>query len=221
MPLKNLAKGFLAATGLIWACNFIALAKNSDNVTVMVSLLIFLSSVLGSACLWFRKNLEIKMGSSITAASSTERARTFLFGLQGVALACWIFDLTTTYYAIDITGVAVERNPLGWPLGILGALIYYAPTILLSYVLLFKIRQNVSFYGAIPMTIILLFMSMMNLHAGTQNFQIFTGDNIVATEIRYGLFTFVIAAGVSLPIVLREIVNRKIVFARYKFKKQN
>jgi hypothetical protein len=41
-----------------------------------------------------------------------------LFTLQGRALACCIYDLATTYYAIDIAKNAYETNPLGCPLGV-------------------------------------------------------------------------------------------------------
>jgi hypothetical protein len=92
--------------------------------------------------------------------------------MQGVALACWMFDLATTYYAVDVKQVAVEINPLGWPLGILGALAYYGPTLLLSYVLLFRMKEKISFYAAVPMTVVAVYMGLMNLHAGTLNLQI-------------------------------------------------
>ena len=48
--------------------------------------------------------------------------RSLLFGFQGVALAFWSFDIITTFYAIDFTGLAIELNPYGLAYGHLGRL---------------------------------------------------------------------------------------------------
>ena len=102
---------------------------------------------------------------------------------QGVALAFWMFDLITTFYAINVSGLAVELNPLGWPMGILGALVYYAPTLVFSYILLFKIKDKVSFYATIPLTFVTLNMSSFNFMAGVQNFQVFASTAALSTGI--------------------------------------
>ena len=75
----------------------------------------------------------------------------------------------------------MELNPLGWPLGILGAFAFYGPTLVFSYVLLFKIRETNALYAAIGLTMITLGMSAMNLFAGAQNFQVFVDTAKLAT----------------------------------------
>jgi hypothetical protein len=123
-------------------------------------------------------------------------------------LAFWIFDVATTFYAVNVTGLAVELNPLGWPLGILGALAYYAPTLFFSYVLLFKMKDRLSFYGAIPVTLITIGMGTMNLVAGAQNFQVFVDTAALATGIRFELLAVIATVSLTIPFFLKRTVNQ-------------
>ncbi|NLE05262.1 MAG: hypothetical protein GX638_10760 [Crenarchaeota archaeon] len=97
------------------------------------------------------------------------RLKDLIICLQGVALACWFFDVSTTYFALKILG-CVELNPLGWPLGILGAAVYYIPTIIGTFYLLFKINTKVSYLVAMFITVITLFMASLNFNAALSNF---------------------------------------------------
>jgi hypothetical protein len=74
---------------------------------------------------------------------NSEKLRHLLFSFQGVALGFWMFDIATTFYAINITGLAIELNPLGWPWGILGAFAFFGPALMFSYVLLFKMKEKI------------------------------------------------------------------------------
>jgi hypothetical protein len=130
--------------------------------------------------------------------------RNFLFSFQGVALAFWMFDILTTFYAINVTGLAVELNPLGWPLGILGAAAFYMPTIAFSYFLLFKKAENICLYVAVPLTLITLGMGAMNLIAGTQNFQVFVDTAALAEGVRFGLIAVIGTIGLAFPLVLKQ-----------------
>ena len=84
-------------------------------------------------------------------------------------LCFWAFDVLTTLYAIDYLGVAEEMNPLGWPLGAWGALMFYIPAILFTYLLLFKIQNRYSNWIAALITVISLGLGVMNLLAGLHN----------------------------------------------------
>lgn len=196
-PLKSLALGFSATTLIVWASNTIILVKNQIVWLTTLGLLVLLLSLSSAASLWFSKNRN-----ATTSVKPTDRFRFMLFSLQGTALACWIFDLTTTYYAIDVTRVATEVNPLGWPLGLLGAFAYYGPTITLSYVLLFRIREKSSLYAAAPITVVALFMGFMNLHAGTLNIQFLTQTASLATELGYLLLSMILVVGFSFPRII-------------------
>ena len=154
-PLKSLGQGFLVATGLIWAFNIASLFRGGDAWLAFLYLLVLLIPVVGFTYLKFKGSANPKMESDGLA-----KWRNLLFSFQGVVLAFWMFDITTTFYAINVTGLAVELNPLGWPLGILGAFAYYAPTLVFSYVLLFKMKDRVAFYAAVPLTLITLGMGI-------------------------------------------------------------
>lgn len=117
-----------------------------------------------------------------------------------------MFDIATTIYSIDITGLAIELNPLGWPLGILGALVYYAPILCFSYVLLFKIKERISFYAAILLTIVTLGMGSMNLLAGVQNFQLFVDTAFLPAGVRYELLALIFAVNLMVLLALKKMV---------------
>lgn len=152
--------------------------------------------------------LKLKNSNPKFNHGSSSKWRSLLFSFQGVALAFVMFDIVTTFYAINVTGLATEINPLGWPLGILGAFAYYDPTLAFSYVLLFKIKENISLYTAIPMTLITLGMGTMNLVAGAQNFQVFVDTATLATGVRYELLTLIVTVNLVVPLALRRMVTQ-------------
>lgn len=93
---------------------------------------------------------------------------------------------------------------LAW--GILGALAVCGPTLVFSYVLLFKMKEKISFYAALPMTLITLGMGTMNLVAGAQNFQVFVDTAAVATGIRYGLLALIVTVNLVVPLTLKRMI---------------
>ncbi len=200
--LKSLAQGFLVATGLIWIFNIAALIRAGDawlGLTYALILLIPVSSIT---------YLKLKNTNPKAAPDTSEKWRNLLFSFQGVALAFWMFDIATTFYAINVTGLAVELNPLGWPLGILGAFAYYAPTLVFAYILLFKMKESIAFYASIPLTLITLGMGVMNLMAAAQNFQVFVDTAMLATGIRYGLLSLIITVNLTVPFALKRTVTQ-------------
>ncbi len=200
--LKSLAQGFLVATGLIWIFNIAALIRAGDVWLGLTYALILLIPVFSITY------LKLKNTNPQAAPDISEKWRNLLFSFQGVALAFWMFDIATTFYAINVTGLAVELNPLGWPLGILGAFAYYAPTLVFSYILLFKIKESIALYATIPLTLVTLGMGAMNLMAGAQNFQVFVDTAMLATGIRYGLLALIITVNLTVPVALKRMVSQ-------------
>lgn len=183
--LKSLGQGFLVATGIIWTFNIASLFMNGDTWLASLYLLILLIPVSSLTYLKLKKTNHEK------ASDSSAEWRFLLFSFQGVTLAFWMFDIITTFYAINVTGLAVELNPLGWPLGVLGAFAFYGPTLIFSYILLFKIKENNGFYAAIGLTLLTLGMGAMNLFAVAQNFQVFVDKAMLATGVRFGLLAVI------------------------------
>jgi hypothetical protein len=200
--LKSLGQGVLVATGLIWSFNIASLFKNGDAWLALLYLLILTIPV--STILY----LKLKNTNPRANVEAGEKWRNLLFSVQGAALAFWAFDIATTFYAINVTGLAVELNPLGWPLGILGAFIYYGPTMVFSYVLLFKIKESITFYAAVPLTLLTLGMSMMNLMAGAQNFQVFINTAALTTGVGYGLLAVIGTVCLMVPFALKRTATQ-------------
>lgn len=175
----------------VWVFIVILLVGAGDAWLGLFYFLIFLIPLSGAAVL--RLN-----GRHVNTekVDRHEKQRNILFSLQGVALACWAFDLATTYYAIDVTRFATEINPLGWPLGILGALAYYGPTLAMVYVLLFKINQKSSIYVGVVLSVVSLMMGAMNFNAGALNFRVFLSTAYIMPEFRMNLLALVVIADV-------------------------
>jgi hypothetical protein len=200
--LKSLAKGFLVGTGLVIVLNIAALMVGGDAWLGIIYLLILLLPTVSLTYLKFKGN-QTKM-----AIDESAKWRNMLFSLQGVALAFWMFDILTTYYAIDVARWSVELNPLGWPLGILGALAYYAPTLVFSYVLLFKLKGQVCLYVVCALTVLTLMMGSMNLAAGINSFGVFVATAHLASEVRFGLLALVASLDLAVPLALRSMISQ-------------
>jgi hypothetical protein len=197
--LKSFAQGFLVATGLIWIFNVASLIYSGDawlGLTYLLILLIPASSIT---------LLKLK-NDSRRLPEDSGKWRNLLFSFQGVALGFWIFDIITTFYAINVTRLAIELNPLGWPWGILGALAFYGPALTFSYVLLFRMKEKVPLFVALPLTVLTLGMGTMNLVAGAQNFQVFVLTASLATGVRYGLLTLIVTLNLAVPLTLKRMV---------------
>jgi hypothetical protein len=197
--LKSLAQGYLIALGVVWVCSIIALFRGGDAWLGLAYLLIMLIPIAGVAVLKLSGKNPILLNTTINW-------RNLLFAFQGVALAFWTYDMATTVYAINISGLATEINPLGWPLGVLGAAAYYLPAAALSYVLLFRLKGNFPLYTAIPFTMITLAMASMNLFAGAQNYQVFVGSAVLALSVRFDLLTSIAVLDVGVPVALRYLI---------------
>jgi hypothetical protein len=181
----DLVNGFLAMTVTIWMLNiatFFILAKT--NVALLIALLIPIL-VLAHEYLKFRGRKEIAQG--------WDKLKHILIFIYGVCFACWMFDVGSTYYAVDVLGVAAEQNPLGWPLGGLGALAFYVPALTFTYFLLNKIKQRHALVAAVLVTILASYMGIMNLFAGFSNFSFFTYSVVLSLEAFWYLLFIVIA----------------------------
>jgi uncharacterized protein YhhL (DUF1145 family) len=198
---KSLAQGFLVATGLIWVFNVAALVVGGEAMVGLMYQLIVLIPAIGITILKLKK-------PNSPSKDKSNRWRNLLFSFQGVALGFWLFDILTTFYSINVTRTSTELNPLGWPWGILGAFAFYGPTLVFSYVLLFRLKEKTSFCAALPLTLITLGMSVMNLVAGAQNFQVFVETASLEVGVRYGLLELIVAANLVVLLVLKWIVAR-------------
>lgn len=100
---------------------------------------------------------------------NVERMRPILLYSYIFPFSCWAFDVIATFYAIDVLHVAGEMNPLGWPLGALGALTFYIPALTFTYLLLFRTKNRLSPVVAVLETLLAFGFGVMNLFAGLHN----------------------------------------------------
>ncbi len=197
----DFAKGFLIVTVIIWMLNIGTVAALRDVGIAIVFLLVLLIplSLIALGFLKHRKVDEEKL-------KGTDRLKQILFSVHGVSFACWAFDVSTTYYVIDVLGVATEQNPLGWPLGAVGALIFCAPAFAFTYLLLFRFKRRFSVLVAIFVTFLALWVGNMNLIAGFQNFGlIVTYPRFFSTEVYCYLLCTIIALDSVCAIVFTKL----------------
>jgi hypothetical protein len=200
--LRSLAQGFLVATGLVWLFNITALMLWGDSWLGFMYLLVLLIPITSIAL--------VKLKSQRQSLPNGQRWRSLLFSVQGIALGFWMFDIVTTFYAINVTKLAIELNPLGWPWGILGALAFFGPTLAFSYILLFRMKERISLFAAVPLTLLTLGMGTMNFFAGAQNFQVFVDTAYLAIGVRYSFLTLLLGLNLAFPLGLRWMsrINR-------------
>lgn len=209
--LKSIAKGFFAMTAATSIFSIIALFRSGDPWLGLLYFLILLIPLSGAAYFWRGRKT-----SSVPKVDSYGKWSSILFALLGVALACWAYDLATTFYAIDVARVAFEVNPLGWPLGALGALAYYGPTVILTYVLLFRIRQKMSLYAATPIILVALCMGVMNLNAGVGNFSFFLDTASISAGIRYNLLALIVVVDLAFAGMMAKVARNNVLQKKTK-----
>ena len=100
---------------------------------------------------------------------NAEKGKVLLLYAYIVPFVFWMFDVFTTFYAINYLGIAGEMNPLGWPLGAIGALIFYVPAYIFTYALLFRLQGRYPCAVAVMVTMLSLGLGIMNLMAGVHN----------------------------------------------------
>jgi hypothetical protein len=199
-PLRSLAEGFLVASGLIWLLNVAALVRGGDAWLGLVFLLILLIPAVSLSYL--------KLKAPSRRFEDDKKWRSLLFSFQGVALAFWLYDIATTFYAINVTGLAVELNPLGWPWGIFGAMVFYAPTLCFAYFLLFKQNEKVALVAAVPLTLLTLMMGSLNLLAGAQNFQVLVNTATLNSSMRVSTITLLFTINLAVPLILKRMLTK-------------
>ena len=174
-------------TVIIWildAITFFSLERTLAALLLFLILVIPISVVVYEC--WKFKTGRGKM-------NRLDRLKQILISIYGVSFACWVFDVGITYYVIDVLGVAAEQNPLGWPFGALGALAFYIPAMVFTYLLMFKVKQRYALLVAMIITVLALYLGFLNFVAGGQNFSLIDHTVPSVSEAYSYLFFVVIA----------------------------
>jgi hypothetical protein len=187
--LESLVKGFLAMSAIILVYCIVSLVRVGESWLGFLYFLILVIPLSHFGILWRKKKIN-----NSEESYSIEKLEKILFLLQGTALAGWAFDISTTYYAINVTHLATEMNPLGWPFGIVGALVFYVPTLAFSYFLISKHKDRLSLCVGSAISLLVVYMGFMNLGAGAQNLEVFLNTVSLPARLKFPLFTLIILA---------------------------
>jgi hypothetical protein len=165
--MKSVWRGFVAASSLL--CLVITLLWLPHYLSLWATLACFILLAVPFTlnCL---KTIDHSTQQNSNTKTTVKTAKATLMALQGLGFACWFFDVISTIIIIDIQQVAIELNFLGWPLSALGALIFYVPMVMVAYYLLYKVKSKLSFYVAVMISVLVLFMGALNINASLYNF---------------------------------------------------
>jgi hypothetical protein len=187
--LENFAKGVLSTTSIIWIVYCLLLIVTSTSLLFGSIGLIVLVVPFGMVSYQFIKKVRQKEENT---QKTIKKVKDLLISLQGFGIACWLFDIFTTFFALDVIRQAnsyylwskyVEVNPLGWPLGIVVGLIAYVPSGLAVYYLLYKIKTTESLIAALFIAGLSFGVGFINLFSGIVNSYAFALGSISNAQV--------------------------------------
>ncbi len=204
----NFAEGALMSTSLIWIFICITVAFFTRTWYSLAGLFILIVPFgLRNRSFPTQFRLWKKIPDNI------QRIKRLLVPILGFGVACWIFDILTTFIGLDIVQTQYinaenfysifnysELNPLGWPLGIVVGLIAYIPSGLSVYYLLTKMKTKLSVKIACAITVLTVGLGLMNLVAGLNNISIliqyFNVNNSVSLFLWFNILLTISAINV-------------------------
>jgi hypothetical protein len=160
-------RGFVAASSII--CLFLT-AVWLPSYTGLLPALALLAVLAAPFAVNILKTVDRLNQHTSDAQATVKKAKAVLMALQGLGFACWFFDVLSTIYQINILQTAIELNFLGWPLSALGALLFLVPMVFVAYFLLYRVKTKLSFYVAVLVSVLVLFMGALNFNAAMYNF---------------------------------------------------
>ncbi|XHH08690.1 MAG: hypothetical protein ACFCUE_14145 [Candidatus Bathyarchaeia archaeon] len=161
---KNVAQGFIVTASAIGIFETVA-ANFLPNLwlALLLSIVLVVPLVVNLWMAWRHFRIKKPMQAKV------KQTKNVLMALQGFGFACWFFDVLSTTLVIDVKHASSELNPLGWPLSALGALAYFVPISFVAYYLLFRLKSKESFYAAVVLTGVSVFMGLRNFGASIYN----------------------------------------------------
>jgi hypothetical protein len=207
IALSYFAEGFLAMTFVIWIINIMTVVRFGH---IWMGLLYFFV-LLTPICMIIYTHLKGRK-------NNIDWLRRILLSLFGLCLACWVFDVATTYYVLYVIGGVEELNPLGFPLGVFGALAFYVPASVFIYLLLFQLRHRLSLLAAFSLTFLSLCMGFMNLGAGLENIGFSSDYFSVSLEMTFALLAVLMRPLLALQIWKGSTDSSKVISCEQEWK---
>jgi Glucose dehydrogenase len=160
-------RGFVAASSII--CLFLTVVW-LPSYTGLLPALVLLAVLAAPFAVNSLRTVDKLNQHTSDVQASVKKAKAVLMALQGLGFACWFYDVLSTIYQINILQAAFELNFLGWPFSALGALLFYVPMVFVAYFLLYRVKTKFSFYVAVLVSVLVLFMGALNFNAALYNF---------------------------------------------------
>jgi hypothetical protein len=206
-------KGFVASSSII--CLFLTTVWLPSYTGLWAALALLAVLAAPFTVNLFRTVDKLNQHTNDTQAT-VKKAKAVLMALQGLGFACWFFDVLSTIYQINILQNAIELNFLGWPLSALGALAFFIPMVFATYFLLYKVKTKLSFYVAVLLSVLVMFMGALNFNAATYNFwQVYPLGGVVDFAV-IGVWATVLAAFtiLNLHLIKKQSVQKLVVTDR-------
>lgn len=192
------SKGFVAASSII--CLFLT-AVWLPSYTGLMPALALLAILAAPFAVNFLRTVDRLNQHTEDSRATVQKAKAVLMALQGLGFACWFYDVLSTVYQINILQTAIELNFLGWPFSALGALAFFIPMVFVAYFLLYRVKTKLSFYVAVLVSVLVLFMGALNFNAAIYNFwQVYPLGSFVDFVV-VGVWVAVTAVFTSLNLV--------------------
>jgi len=187
--LRDFTRVFLLATITILILSVIIFFVLGTALMTLFFLLVLSAPVSIMICRYGNRKTE--------KSNLLDMLRQILVSMHGISFTFWMFDVGITYYVLDVLSVNIEVNPLGWPLGALGALLFYIPAMIFTYLLLFKIEKIYALLVAMILTVLTLYLGFQNFIAGGQNLSFIDPSASSVSEVYSYLFVAVLACNIT------------------------
>jgi hypothetical protein len=201
--LDDLTRTFLLMTTTIFVLGTIIFLSLATTLVALFFLLILMAPI--SIIIYGYMNRKAKTEQ----ASLLDMLRQVLVCMYSISFTSWIFDVCTTYYVLDVLNINVELNPLGWPLGALGALLFFAPVSILTYLLLFKVKKIYAIISAMITTVLTLYLGFQNFIAASQNLSFIYPSISATSQVYRYLFVAALACNITYVVTFSSMTLRK------------
>jgi len=201
--LGDFTRAFLLVTTTILVLGIITFFILETTLAALFFLLILMAPI---SIIIYR---YVKRKTETEEANLLDILRQILVYIYVISFTSWMFDVGTTHYVLDVLSINIELNPLGWPLGALGALLFFIPAMILTYLLLFRVKKIYAILVAIIITVLTLYHGFQNFIAAGQNLSFIDPSVSAVSEVYRYLFVAALACDITYVLAFSLINLRR------------
>jgi hypothetical protein len=201
--LGDFTRAFLLVTTTVLVLGIITFFILETTLAALFFLLILMAPI---SIIIYR---YVKRKTETEEANLLDILRQILVCIYVISFTSWMFDVGTTYYVLDVLSINIELNPLGWPLGALGALLFFIPAMILTYLLLFRVKKIYAILVAMIITVLTLYLGFQNFIAAGQNLSFIDPSVSAVSEVYRYLFVAALACDITYVLAFSLINLRR------------